>query len=355
MRKKSIQIVVALLLAGVLLFQPLSFVTRATDFSGHWAEEYITQLSDAGIVQGDQQGRVNPENSITRAEFIALVVRSFSFTEGTGEEAGFPDVASGRWYYNYFAIARAEGLVQGDNRGNANPATNITRAEAAVLLSRVSGFTATASVTEFVDNDDIANWAMSGVVAMVENNVIGGFPDGSFRPSRNLTRAEAFTLIARLVGRDADVVQPVVDPIDLDPPADYDEDYDDDDDDNDEDTPATTTPASRPATQAPPSGGGGGGAGGGGGGTVAPRPAIITDYFNIDIVYYGGGVSFVLLEALANPVRPIPPRTQLNFLLDGTVYNDIWNRMNIIDGVRQYRLGVMGTYSNVSQMSLQYR
>ena len=170
----------------------------AEDISGHWAANDINFLREKGIVQGDDQGNINPNNNITRAEFVAIINRAFEFTE-TGE-SNFPDVESSAWYCDDFAIAKNEGYILGDNLGNANPGTPIIRAEVAVICARVLELEAEAESSAFFDDSaSFPDWSDSSIIAMVENKLIEGYPGNTFRALNNITRAEAFTILARII------------------------------------------------------------------------------------------------------------------------------------------------------------
>ena len=169
----------------------------AENISGHWAASDINFLQGKGIVQGDANGNINPDKPITRAEFISIINRAFSFTEkGT---ANFPDVKANAWYYDDLAIAKKEGYILGDNSGNANPNKPITRAEVSVILSRVLDLKPEADTSAFADSAAFPDWSVDSIIAMFENELIGGYPDNTFRANNNITRAEAFTILARII------------------------------------------------------------------------------------------------------------------------------------------------------------
>lgn len=333
--KKCAKMFVALLVSGLLLFQPLANVVAASDFWGHWAQGYIAQLMNEGVVQGDDQGRVNPENNITRAEFTAIVVRAFDFAPQTGSVAGFPDVAAGQWYYSYFATARREGIVQGDDLGRANPSANITRVEATVILARVLDLPVPTVTTNFADSATIPAWAASGVATMVDRGVVIGYPDGNFRPQWNLTRAEAFAMLARLSGLLGVEEPPTTEPPTTEPTTTQ---------------PVTTAPATTQPTTTAPTGGGGGGWGGGTP-TPQPTPAVLANYFNVGIEV-AGGISFIILEPLS--ATPAQNGTQFNFLVNNGLRQTVWVDPVTVDGQRQYRLALVGEFT-LAQLTLQYR
>ncbi|MCL2152482.1 MAG: S-layer homology domain-containing protein [Oscillospiraceae bacterium] len=169
----------------------------AEDIAGHWAINDINFLLEKGLVRGDNNGNISPDNNITRAELIALINRTFKFIE-VGE-MNFPDVEPGTWYYDDLAIAKNKGYIQGDNYGNANPGNPITRAEVTVALARVLELEPQSDASEFDDSASFPSWSVDGIIAMTESGIVGGYPDNTFRASNSITRAEAMTILARII------------------------------------------------------------------------------------------------------------------------------------------------------------
>lgn len=195
--EKSIKKVLAVILAICMLFQLMLPMSAAEDISGHWAAESINLLLSKDIISGDENGNINPDNSITRAEFAKIVNRLFEYTEKGSDN--FPDVKSGRWYYDEFSIAKKAGYIIGDEKGNANPETNISRGEVAVILSRTLNLTSSKENSTFKDNASIPDWSLSSIIAMQENELVNGYPDGTYRSENNLSRAEGFKIIANII------------------------------------------------------------------------------------------------------------------------------------------------------------
>ncbi|MCL2593305.1 MAG: S-layer homology domain-containing protein, partial [Defluviitaleaceae bacterium] len=166
------------------------------DFQVHWAEGSIELLQESNIVLGDENGNINLDNFITRAEFTAIVNRTFEFNETS--DNNFIDVSPNSWYYRDFSIAKNLGFIMGDENGMANPESNIRRVEVALILARVLGLESE-QLPNFTDNNEIPSWGIFAVSAMQENGLISGYQDGSFRSLSDITRAEAFTIIANII------------------------------------------------------------------------------------------------------------------------------------------------------------
>lgn len=171
--------------------------TAYADIAAHWAKEYITALSGKGIINGYEDGTFRPDNQITRAEFAKLLV-TLSGRAPVYKDV-FADVAADNWSYGYVAAASDMGLITGYN-GNFEPNGLITKQDAAVMLYRYaqSKGVALGGDVQFDDSALIADYAASAVGALAGGGVISG-SDGRFYPTNNTTRAEAATLIYKLL------------------------------------------------------------------------------------------------------------------------------------------------------------
>ncbi|MEG3072472.1 MAG: S-layer homology domain-containing protein [Candidatus Syntrophopropionicum ammoniitolerans] len=93
--------------------------------------------------------------------------------------AAFADVAEGDWYYTDVCAATSAGYVKGYEDNTFGPNKAITRAEAAAIVSRLLGITADddSVLDKFSDAAAISDWAKADVAAMVEANLLSGYPD----------------------------------------------------------------------------------------------------------------------------------------------------------------------------------
>ncbi|CAH1213386.1 hypothetical protein PAECIP111892_03843 [Paenibacillus auburnensis] len=219
------------------------------DYEGHWAQKTIESWLEKGDLKGFQDGSVKPNQTITRAEFMTLVNRSFGFTSES--KISFTDVASTNWAYSEIAKAVAAGYIQGYNN-DIRPGDPINRQEAAVVVGKLLKL-AGGNINDlkmFSDAGQIAEWGKASVAAAVAAGILKGYPNGTFAPQQALTRAESLTLIDSAAAQyTAD--QPTATPA------------------------ASATPSASPtptATAAAAVGGGGGGGGGGGSVTATPTP-----------------------------------------------------------------------------------
>ena len=168
---------------------------------GHWAGEYAQQLNKMGIFHGDDKGNANLDDSIKRAEFLALLVRGmFKETDITEGVKSFTDVKYGTWYYDIASLAKQKGIVQGDENGNLIPEGLITREHIVLMMTRAyklehSG-EAAASFSDISENYEY----YTELMAAVESGFISGYDDGSFGAKRSATRGETLAMIGRMLG-----------------------------------------------------------------------------------------------------------------------------------------------------------
>ncbi|SFB02567.1 S-layer homology domain-containing protein [Cohnella sp. OV330] len=163
-----------------------------------WASAEIQTWQELGLLKGDQNGLVRPNGAVTRAELAAMLNRIYGYE--AGRAASFADVPAQAWYAADIAKVAAAGILQGDAAGNATPLANVTREQAAVMLSRALHLSAASSDGAFADEGQIAAWAKDAVHALQEAGYITGTPAGEFQPKKSLTRAEAVKMLNGAMG-----------------------------------------------------------------------------------------------------------------------------------------------------------
>lgn len=171
---------------------PKDQAVNLNDINSHWARANIGKLVNLGAIGGYPDGTFKPDQTITRAEFATVLVKAFKLEEKNG--TAFADTAE-HWAKDYISTAAAHGIVSGYSEAVFGPDDNITREQMAVMLVKAAGFTATTEDIVFSDSSIIASWAKQAVAVANANNVIKGYPDNSFRPQANASRAEAVTVI----------------------------------------------------------------------------------------------------------------------------------------------------------------
>ena len=144
---------------------------------------------------------VRPQNGITRAEVATIFFRLLTDetrNANSTKSNSYSDVAAGAWYNHAVSTLSAMGIVKGDSHGKFNPNAPITRAEFAAIAAR---FDDKANTTTADFSDIASHWAKNEISAASNNGWITGYPDGTFRPDNKITRAEAMTLVNRVLKR----------------------------------------------------------------------------------------------------------------------------------------------------------
>ena len=160
---------------------------------------YLDRLVSWDIMRGDQFGNLEPDRSITRAEFVTMLNRTFGYTK-TGAQP-FRDVNIHDWYYDDISAAYTAGYFQGTSKTTASPNSTLTREEAATMLCRnlmlqpLSG-----ENLSFSDSRQASSGSGGYIKAAAEEGILQGYQDGTFRPLRNITRGEVATMLVRVIG-----------------------------------------------------------------------------------------------------------------------------------------------------------
>jgi len=168
----------------------------------NWAREAIEALADRGIVSGSEKG-FEPGREITRAELLALLVRTDAANAVRSESVQVPfnDLEATSWFLPVVESAVARGWASGYPDGSFRPDRPISRFETACLLVRV---TSSPSEPEpntqmFKDDASIPDWARGAVQLVNSQGIMTGYPDGTFQGQQTLSRAEAAVVVWKLL------------------------------------------------------------------------------------------------------------------------------------------------------------
>ena len=170
-----------------------------SDIASNWAAEDIDLLADLGVVTGKPDGTFRPDSEITRAEIVAILVRLYDLNS---DDMVLFDDTKDHWASGYISIAASLGYVNGFDAKHFGPDDQLTREQMAVMTARIAELqedTSGGNPVPFTDKDRISSWALSAVTSVFQNGVISGYPDGTFRPSAKITRAEACHMIVNLI------------------------------------------------------------------------------------------------------------------------------------------------------------
>ncbi len=166
--------------------------------SSHWAHDTISELSDKGIINGIEEGVYAPDGTLTRAQFVKLIVCALEdYDESASYTAVYDDTAPDAWYTPYVTCGVYSGVIERDT-DNFLPDNAITRGEAAVWMINGMGVQSDAVCT-FSDVTDAEQKKAVGIATAY--GLINGYDDGTFKPENTLTRAEAAALISRMLDK----------------------------------------------------------------------------------------------------------------------------------------------------------
>lgn len=201
---------------GIAAYTPPIF----TDTLGHWAREAILRMKNKGVIEGIAN-RYEPERALTRAEFLTLMDRVFTFSKmqaaclpnGTvtsavygcksAPEYKFKDLPASHWASPVFVKANNLNLLQGYPDGTIRPNQPITRGEVAYLFDRLLQMAPTSNYQQLPDSqtsfDDVPKtlWSAKAIYTLKNKGIINGLTDTLFKPNQTITRAEMAAMLDR--------------------------------------------------------------------------------------------------------------------------------------------------------------
>jgi parallel beta-helix repeat protein len=170
-----------------------------SDIKGHWAEKQILKLYNANIISGYSDNTIKPDIYITRNEMVVLIAKSLKLKQEDTAELNFIDPIA-VWVKDYLRSAISKGFIEGYDDGSFRGGNYITRAEALVMILKSKGIAITSdSSLNYSDSQFIPKWSKGYFLNASRLGYINGYPDNTIRPNGLVTRAEAFSLIDRII------------------------------------------------------------------------------------------------------------------------------------------------------------
>jgi N-acetylmuramoyl-L-alanine amidase len=200
---------------GISSYEPPLF----TDVLVHWSRTSVLRMKNKGIVEG-VGNNYEPDRALTRAEFLTLMDRVFTFSKlpavcstngsvtsnvygcGSGASKSYSDLSTSHWASAVFAKAAKLNLLQGYADGTIRPNQAITRGEVAYLFNQLLQMTSpTAQPTYTAAFDDVPKsmWSASAILTLKDKGIINGISDTSFKPDQSMTRAEIAAMLDRYI------------------------------------------------------------------------------------------------------------------------------------------------------------
>ena len=169
------------------------------------AIEVLNKEIHFNYVIGYTDGTIRPNNDISRAEVATIFFRLLTDEareQYTTTAGNFTDVKAGMWCNRAIATLTNMGIIKGYTDGSFQPNKSITRAELATIIARFAKL----DVNTKTFSDITGHWAQKNIELAAGNGWINGYEDGTFRPNNNITRAETFAMINRVLDRQTESV-----------------------------------------------------------------------------------------------------------------------------------------------------
>lgn len=174
-------------------------ILRFTDVpEGSWFYEGVKFCAENGITNGMSDTQYMPNGNVTRAQMATFIYRLAGKPTIKDKTEPFKDVYDSDWSHDYIAWAYHEGIIKGVSANAFDPNSPVTRGQAITMLCRFTGpMINSVSYARFKDASSIPADFQSAVSWGVDNGIINGFPDGTFRPNDPITRAEMAVMLQR--------------------------------------------------------------------------------------------------------------------------------------------------------------
>lgn len=203
MRGKKSPMIMGLI--GAMLLSTNAFAAVPSDFSDFptdWSAPAMTHAVQNGLLNGSD-GKILPKGLLTRAQMATMVNRAFA-SSAKASLTSFTDMVPGVWHYDEMAKSVQMGVFQGAD-GKLSPNDPITREQAFAVLARAFGLAdgKASSLDKFSDGAQVSSWARGAVAALVEQGYVSG-ADGALNPQSYITRAEFAQVMDALVAAYAD-------------------------------------------------------------------------------------------------------------------------------------------------------
>lgn len=167
-----------------------------------WFADYVSYVYNNGLMDGVGNNRFDPNGTMTRG-MVATILYRAAGSKDVEYRQEFTDVTEGLWYSNAVIWAADMGIVNGMGDGTFRPNQSITRQELTTMLYRYAGSpVSSGSYSSFKDQTDVAAFAAEATQWAVENGILGGYADGTLRPAANVSRAEAAKMLTIFLNPD---------------------------------------------------------------------------------------------------------------------------------------------------------
>lgn len=196
-KRKTLWSLLVCAVIGFFLLAPVNPVAAAfTDIKGHWAESYINNLVNDGYIKGYTDNTFRPDRTISRAEFLTIIMNIKGLKASTSASNSFSDIG-GHWARGLINQAVTQGIVvKSEYSGTYKPNQALKRSEAAAMMVRAMGQQPSNGNITFKDKTNVEKSIYKGyIIAAYNLGLINGYNDGEFKPFELVTRAQACTML----------------------------------------------------------------------------------------------------------------------------------------------------------------
>ena len=189
---------------GAKVADPSEIAVSADTVYTVWHIPALNTQTHPAYISGKGNAIFEPNNSLTRAE-ASKIIHSLLADPSQGPiQTSFSDVKSSEWYGTPVNTLSSLGVINGYEDGSFRPNATITRAEFVTMLSQFAPVSEGTSRFSDVPAD---HWASRYIVSAAAKGWVSGNPDGTFLPAKPISRAEAVTIMNRVLGRDASAAE----------------------------------------------------------------------------------------------------------------------------------------------------
>lgn len=181
---------------------------RAAEYTDteHWAKNHINYVTEKGYFAGVSDTEFSPDSEMTRGMFVTVLARYECVDLDNYDLLPFSDVAEEQYYTKPVIWAAENNIVEGITKTCFDPNAPITREQVATILYRYLGFEDATLSPAYDDWEHISGWAKDAVASTTQHNLFVGY-DNKFNPKGNITRAECAVLFSRMDGKMFDLYE----------------------------------------------------------------------------------------------------------------------------------------------------
>lgn len=194
----------------LILLLNTSFIFSLSDISGHWGGENIEKLVGMEAIAGYPDGTFRPNANISHAEVVTIIIKSLKLENLSISDYSFSytDVPEKHWAYKFILIGASKGIIPEESK--FRPKDLATRVEIASMIINAMGkkgqakaLTLDPNFPQYITFKDVSSKdTYSGYIALAsKEKIVEGYQDGTFKPNKSVTRAEATTMIVRMLDK----------------------------------------------------------------------------------------------------------------------------------------------------------